>query len=296
MTRTGNTYLSGSTFIMNRIRRIAVPTNSWIPLIHLVTTMPFLDMNDLHLHYKTDGLENAPWLVLSNPLGTQLDIWAPQMPVLRKLFRVLRYDARGHGKSSVPIGPYNIAQLGEDVIALMDHLNIERAHFCGLSVGGMIGIWLGANRASRINRLVLCNTSAHTGSRDGWNTRISKVNSEGMGAIVPMVIDRWFTPGFQKVPHREVDLVRTMLLHTSTVGYAATCAAIRDLDLREELFAVRAPTLVITGHRDQSTPPEEGKLVSDRIAHASYIALDAPHLSNWELADQVTDMVTEFLT
>jgi len=257
--------------------------------------MPILDINELHLHYKTDGIQNADWLILSNPLGTQLDVWAPQMPALRKHFNVLRYDSRGHGKSSVPVGPYRIEQLGEDVIALMDHLEIERAHFCGLSVGGMVGLWLGANRAPRIDRLVLCSTSAHTGSAETWNARINKVNSEGMGAIAPMVIDRWFTPGFQKVPHREVDLVRTMLLHTSTVGYAATCAAIRDMDLREELFAIRAPALVITGTRDQSIPPEEGKLLADRIAQARYVTLDAPHLSNWESADQISDMLIDFL-
>ncbi|RJG06689.1 3-oxoadipate enol-lactonase [Noviherbaspirillum cavernae] len=258
--------------------------------------MPFLDTHHVRLHYQIDGLEEGPWLILSNSLGTQLDMWAPQMPALRKRFRVLRYDTRGHGQSSVPPGPYTIAKLGDDVIALMDHLQIDRAHFCGLSMGGMIGMWLGANRAARINRLVLCNTAALIGPPELWNTRIAKVNSEGMGAIVPAVIDRWFTPEFQKSAHNEVDLVRKMLLHTHTVGYAANCAAVRDMDLRESLFAVRAPTLVIAGAYDAATPPQDSRLVADRIAHARYVSLEAAHLSNWEVADEFTDTLVGFLT
>jgi 3-oxoadipate enol-lactonase len=257
--------------------------------------MPHFETDGLRVHYQVEGADGAPWLILSNSLGTQFDMWAPQMPALRKQFRVLRYDTRGHGQSGVPPGPYTIAQLGEDVTALMDHLQIARAHFCGLSMGGMIGIWLGANRPARIDRLVLANTAPRIGPPELWSTRIDKVNREGMAAIVPAVIDRWFTADYQQNARKEVDLLRQMLLQTHTVGYAACCAALRDMDLREALFAIRAPTLVIAGTHDQSTPPEHGRLAADRIAGARYVELDAAHLSNWETADPFTDNLIGFL-
>jgi 3-oxoadipate enol-lactonase len=257
--------------------------------------MPHFEHGDLRMHYQVEGVEGAPWLILSNLLGTQLDMWAPQMPALRKQFHVLRYDTRGHGQSGVPPGPYSIAQFGEDVIALMDHLKIARAHFCGLSMGGMTGIWLGANRPARIERLVLASTAARIGPPELWSTRIDKINREGMAAIVPGVIERWFTAPYRQSAHKEVDLLRQMLLQTHTVGYAACCAAIRDMDLREALFAIRARTLVIAGTHDQATPPVDAKLAADRIAGARYTELDAAHLSNWEKADEFTDTLTGFL-
>jgi 3-oxoadipate enol-lactonase len=232
---------------------------------------------------------------MSNALGTQLDMWAPQMPALRKKFRVLRYDARGHGQSGVPPGPYHMAQLGHDVIALMDHLGIARAHFCGLSMGGVVGMWLGINKAARIDRLVLCGSAARIGTPETWNVRIALVNSEGMAAVVSATIERWFTAGYRQRAHKEVDLIRQMLLQMHTVGYAACCAALRDIDQREGVFAIRAPTLVIAGTHDASIPPADARLLADRIAHARYLELDAAHLSNWEAADEFTDALIGFL-
>lgn len=258
--------------------------------------MSFFETDNLRLHYRVEGADNAPWLVLSNSLGTQLDMWAPQLPALLKHFRVLRYDTRGHGQSSVPAGPYTIPQLGRDVIALMDHLEIDRAHFCGLSMGGMIGMWLGANEPKRIDRLVLCNTAALIGPAEVWNTRIAKVNSEGMAPIVPGVIDRWFTAGFQQRAPKEVGVVRQMLLDTPAAGYTANCAAVRDMDQRERLGGIKAPTLVIGGTHDLATPPADSRLVAERISGARYAELDAAHLSNWEQADEFTRQVVGFLT
>jgi 3-oxoadipate enol-lactonase len=258
--------------------------------------MPIYEKNDLRLNYQVEGADDAPWLVLSNSLGTTLDMWAPQIPALAKRFRVLRFDTRGHGKSSVTPGPYTIAQLGGDVIALMDHLNIPRAHFCGLSMGGMIGMWLGANHPARIDRLVLCNTSARIGPPEIWNTRIDKVNSEGMAPIVPGVIDRWFTKGFQERAPQQVQTVVQMLLTTPPAGYTANCAAVRDMDQREGLGGIAAPTLVIGGTHDLATPPQDSKLVADRIPGGSYVELDAAHLSNWEWPDQFSEHVISFLT
>jgi 3-oxoadipate enol-lactonase len=222
-------------------------------------------------------------------------MWTPQMPALLKHFRVVRYDTRGHGQSNVTPGPYSIPQLGADVIALMDHLKIDRAHFCGLSMGGMIGMWLGANHAARIDRLVLCNTAALIGPADVWNTRIAKVNAEGMASIVPGVLDRWFTADFQKNSPQQLSVVKQMLLDTPPAGYTANCAAVRDMDQRENLGGIKAPTLVIAGTHDLATPPKDSKLVADRIPGARYVELNAAHLSNWERPGEFTGHVVEFL-
>lgn len=257
--------------------------------------MPYIDAPELRLHYQVEGREGAPWLVLSNSLGTTLDMWAPQMPALLQYFRVLRYDTRGHGQSGIPVGPYAIDQLGNDVIALMDALGIARAHFCGLSMGGMTGIWLGIHQPSRFDRLVLCNTSARIGPPELWNARIAKVNSEGMASIVPAVIERWFTPAFQQRAPQQVEQVRRMLLNTDPAGYTANCAAVRDMDLRDGVATIRAPALVIAGKHDKATPPEDGKLVAERISGARFVELDAAHLSNWEMAEAFTNELVGFL-
>jgi 3-oxoadipate enol-lactonase len=257
--------------------------------------MPFLPRPDGPLHYDISGSDNAPWLILSNSLGTTLEMWQPQLPELLRHFRVLRYDTRGHGSSAVPPGPYRIEQLGEDVIALMDGLGIARAHFCGLSMGGMIGIWLGVHRPARLERLVLCNTAALIGPREVWDARIAKVNAEGMAAIVPAVIDRWFTPGFTARAPQQVDIVRHMLLATDQAGYAANCAAVRDMDQRATVASIKVPTLVIAGTHDKSTPAADGKWLADQIAGARYVELDAAHLSNWEQAERFTQELVNFL-
>ncbi|MDB5764679.1 MAG: 3-oxoadipate enol-lactonase [Herminiimonas sp.] len=257
--------------------------------------MSIIEINNVRLHYQIEGRDDAPLLILSNSLGTELGMWAPQMPALLENFRVLRYDTRGHGLSSVPPGPYSIAQLGGDVIELMNRLNIAKAHFCGLSMGGMIGMWLAANHAARIDRLVLSNTAARIAPPQLWNSRIDKVNSEGMASIAPAVIDRWFTPDFQAYAQKQVDAVRGMLLRTSAAGYAANCAAVRDMDQRDGLAGIAVPTLVIAGKHDKATPPEDGKLIAQRIPGARYVELNAAHLSNWEVAQSFTGNVVNFL-
>lgn len=257
--------------------------------------MPFLQTADASLHYQIDGRADAPLLVLCNSLGTELGMWEPQMPRLLEHFRVLRHDARGHGQSQVTPGPYTIAQLAADVIALLDHLQAERAHFCGLSMGGMIGMWLGAHQPARFERLVLSNTAAHMPPPEAWNTRIDKVKREGMAAIVPMVLERWFTPGFVARAPQQVEPVRAMLLRTPVAGYVASCAAVRDMDQRGALAAIAVPTLVIAGSHDSSTPPADGRYLAQQIPGARYLELDAAHLSNLEQADRFTDAVTGFL-
>jgi 3-oxoadipate enol-lactonase len=258
--------------------------------------MPFVETDNVRLHYQLEGRADAPCLVLSNSLGTDLGMWQPQMPALLEHFRVLRHDMRGHGQSGVTPGPYSIAQLGGDVIALLDHLKIAKAHFCGLSMGGMIGMWLGAHQAGRIERLVLCNTAALIGTPEMWNARIDKVNREGMGAIAGAVLERWFTPEFLARAPQEIDVVRRMLERTPAAGYTACCAAVRDMDQRDGLGGIVAPTLVIAGTQDKASPASDGRLVAERIAGARYVEFNAAHLSNWEVPAAFTENLVAFLT
>jgi 3-oxoadipate enol-lactonase len=248
------------------------------------------------LFHRFDGAEKAPVLVLSNSLGTALEMWDPQMPVLTERFRVLRYDTRGHGRSDVPAGPYSISGLGNDVVALLDETGVGRASFCGLSMGGMIGMWLGINASDRIDRLVLCNTSAQKiGTPELWDQRITIARTKGMTALTESVIERWFTPEFRARDPQAVDKVRKMLLATPGAGYAGCCAAIRDHDQLASISAIRAPTLVITGSRDPATPPEHGRAIGDKIRGARVVELEAAHLSNIEARERFNESVSGFL-
>ncbi|MFL5415787.1 MAG: 3-oxoadipate enol-lactonase [Myxococcales bacterium] len=250
----------------------------------------------VRLYHRFDGPEGAPVLVLSNSLGTSLEMWDPQMSAFSNRFRVLRYDTRGHGRSPVPPGPYSVADLGRDLIALLDANRIERARFCGLSMGGMTGMWLGCHAPERLERLVLCNTSAQLGVPDVWNQRIAIVQNEGMQGVVNGVLERWFTPEFRAREPEAVEKVRRMLLETPPAGYAACCAAIRDQDQREAICAIPVPTLVVAGARDPATPPEHSRLIAGKIPGARVVELDTAHLSNIEASDRFTASVLEFLT
>jgi 3-oxoadipate enol-lactonase len=250
----------------------------------------------VRLFHRFDGPGNGPVLVLSNSLGTALEMWDPQMPVLTERFRVLRYDTRGHGRSDVPAGAYTIAELGKDVLALLDETGVGSACFCGLSMGGMIGMWLGINAPGRVERLVLCNTSAQMiGTPELWEQRITVARTKGMTALTESVIERWFTPEFRARDPQAVDKVRKMLLATPGAGYAACCAAIRDQDQLASISAIRAPTLVITGSRDPATPPDHGRAIAGRIRGARVVELEAAHLSNIEAGQRFNQSVFEFL-
>jgi len=257
--------------------------------------MPFAQLADVRLHYQFDGDPRLPVLMLCNSLGTTLDMWAPQMPAFLAHFRVLRYDTRGHGASEVTRGEYSVAQLGGDAVALLDHLGIERVSFCGLSMGGMTGMWLAVNRPERVERLVLCNTGAKVGDPSIWAARFEAVRAGGMAAITPSVLDRWFTSRYQRLAPKEVDQVRAMLLATSPDGYIANGAAVRDMDQRADLAQIALPTLVVAGTHDGSTPPELGRALAQAIDGARYVELDAAHLSNWEQAGAFNAAVLSFL-
>lgn len=244
---------------------------------------------------RVDGPADAPVLVLSNSLGTDLALWDGQMPALTARFRVLRYDTRGHGASPVTPGAYSIETLAGDVLRLLDAFEIERAHFCGLSLGGMTGMWLGMHAAERIDRLLLANTAPQIGTKETWNTRIDTVRRGGMEAIAPTVLERWFTAGFRARAPREVARIRAMLAATPPDGYVGCCAALREADLWPGIATIRAPTLVIAGTHDAATPPTEGRKMAERIAGARYVELDAAHISNVEAAQRFTAEAIGFL-
>jgi 3-oxoadipate enol-lactonase len=257
--------------------------------------MPFAEIGGFRIHYFPAGAADLPVLLFSNSLGTNLSMWNPQLPVFEKQFRVLRYDTRGHGQSSLTPGPYSIEQLGKDVLNLLDALKLDRVHFCGLSMGGMIGMWLAMNAPERLNKLVLCNTGAKIGNAEGWNARIETVRKGGMKSVAGGVIERWFTPAFRAKAPEEVAAIQNILENTQAEGYVANCAAVRDFDARETISAIRAPTLVIAGGHDQATPPADGRFLADKISGARYAELAAAHLSNIEDRDHFNQEVSAFL-
>lgn len=257
--------------------------------------MPFIEVNGNRFNYRLDGPANAPVVVFSNSLGTNLSMWDRQIPALTRGFRVLRYDMRGHGLSSVTPGPYTIEGLASDVVGLLDVLKIARAHFCGISIGGALGQWLGVNAANRLKSLVLSNTAARIGTADTWNTRIKNVREGGMAAIADAVISRWFSEDFVKKFPESVEATRQMLWHTPPEGYVATCAALREMDQRETVERVSVRTLVIAGAKDAVTTPADGRFLVERIHGAQYVELNAAHLSNIEDADVFTDALMKFM-
>jgi len=258
--------------------------------------MPTAQLGELRVNYRFDGRDDAPVVVLSNSLGTSLAMWEPQIPALTQHFRVLRYDTRGHGASSAPPGPYTIAQMGMDVLALLAHVEVPRAHFCGLSMGGMIGMWLGVNAPAHLGRLVLCNTAARIGPPDNWNARIARVREGGMAAIADLVVARWFSAAFLASRPAAATEARRMLLDTSPDGYVASCAAVRDMDQRDDVGRISATTLVIAGTHDGVTTPDDCRYLVDRIDVARYVELDAAHISNLERPAEFTQALIDFLT
>jgi 3-oxoadipate enol-lactonase len=258
--------------------------------------MAFVENNGDKIHYEVSGAANAPVVVFSNSLGANFSMWDQQAAELEKKYRVLRYDTRGHGQSSVTHGPYSIEQLGRDVVALLDALNITRANFCGLSMGGMIGMWLGLNVPSRIEKIALCNTGAKIGSDRGWNSRIEAVRKDGLKAVASGVIERWFTAEFRARSPQVWESALRMLEAAPPQGYAACCEAIRDYDAREKISAIHAPTLVIAGSKDSSTPPADGRFIAEQIPGARYVELDAAHLSNIEASERFTAGLIQFLS
>jgi len=247
------------------------------------------------MHYEVAGPGGAPVLVFSNSLGTDLSMWDVQAAEFAKKFRVVRYDKRGHGLSSSPAGPYTIEMLGRDVLGLLDFLEFDRVHFCGLSIGGQTGMWLGVNAAQRLNKLVLSNTAAKIGTIDGWNARIETISASGMKSVAATVVERWFTVGFRAEEPAEVSRIQRVLENANVQGYAGCCAAVRDFDYREKVSAIRTPTMAIAGTHDPATPPGDTRWVADQIAGSRFVELNASHLSNIEAHERFSAELDAFL-
>lgn len=257
--------------------------------------MPFANLPDVRIHYEWEGAEHLPVLVLSNCLGTNLGMWNFQIEAFSQRFRILRYDTRGLGQSGVTPGPYTIEQLSWDVVRLLDLLRLDRVYFCGLSMGGMTGMFLGANAPNRFHKIVLCNTAAKIGTAETWNARIHAVENGGMKAIGTLVIERWLTPAFRSSHPAETQSVLAMLEASNQEGYVANCAAVRDMDQRNMLGGIRVPCLVVAGTHDPAATPAEGQFLTKSIPGAEYVELPSSHLSNIEARDEFNRQVLQFL-
>ncbi len=256
--------------------------------------MPLIEANGIQLNYVCEGPNDAPVVAFTNGLGTDLHMWDEQSSALKQHFRVLRYDTRGHGKSAVSHGPYSIEQLAADFLSLLDALEIERCHFCGLSMGGMVGLWLGAHRPEVLNKMVVANTAAKIGTAEMWNQRIAKVFDEGMASVADAMLPRWFTSRFQQSQPAKVARIRRVFEATDPHGYAASCEAIRDMDQRATVGTIKVTTAIISGDQDPVTPPSESDALAAAISGARQVTLPAAHLSNIECPAEFTKVLISF--
>ena len=249
----------------------------------------------IEVHHRIEGPEDAPVLVLSNSLGTTLEMWRAQAPALRERFRLVRYDHRGHGGSPVPPGPYAVDDLGQDVLALLDGLGVERFSFCGLSIGGMVGMWIASEAPERVERLALCCTAASF-DPDAYSSRARTVREYGVAEVADAVLERWFTPAFRESRPDVLEWAGRMLRDTSPEGYAGCCEAIAGADLARKLGAIRAPTLIIAGADDPAAPLERSEAIRDSVPDARLEILSpAAHLANVERPEATTKAILRHL-
>ena len=257
----------------------------------------------LRLTASLEGSDRKPVLVLGNSLGTTRGLWDPQLPPLAREFRLLRYELPGHGGPGAgagaqdpPPGPYSIADLGTAVLALLDEHGIDRASYCGISLGGMIGMWLAAHAPDRIAALGLCCTSAHMPPASGWLDRAALVRTAGMASVTGLALDRWFTPVFARSSPAVIATIAAMLDSADPEGYAGCCEAIAAMDLRPSLGSVTAPTLVIAASEDPSTPPAHAALIARAIPGARLTVIrGAAHLANVQTPGPITAALREHL-
>jgi len=258
--------------------------------------MAFMTADDgARLFYRLEGPDGAPPIILSNSLGTDHMMWQPQMEALSHDFRVVRYDQRGHGASDAPAGPYTFERLGLDVLALADHLALERFSFCGVSMGGRTGQWLAIHAGSRLRHLVLASSAAHPPPREAWDQRIAAVGEKGLAGIVDVALERFFSQGFRSAAPATVAEFSRTLLATSPEGYVACCGAVRDADFSQEIADIAVPTLVISGSVDPGIPPECGAFIAEAIRGARLVILEGSHIINVEQPDAFNRELLGFL-
>ena len=249
----------------------------------------------VEIHYDVQGAAEAPALLLLHSLGVDLRMWDPQMRDFLPHFRVIRYDVRGHGRSGVGAAECSIEILAQDAMAVLDAAQIEKAHWCGLSLGGMTAMWAASHRPERVARLALCNTSARLPPASLWHSRMELVRREGMRAVAPAVIERWFTASFRSSQPEKVARIERMLEATSPEGYAAACGAIAEMNQLSDIRSITAPTLVICGAEDPATPLAHSVALCEAIADSRLVVLPAAHLSNVERPEDFSAAVADFL-
>lgn len=264
----------------------------------LMTDIQHCVVNDgcqiAYRHHRR-GTGDRTTLVLSNSLGATMDMWQPQLPIVSEHYDVLCYDSRGHGQSEVFLGTYSIDRLGNDLVQLIDALELEKVHFCGLSIGGMIGQWLACRYPERIQSLVLANTAPYIGPASVWQKRIELVNKQGLESMWEAIRARWLSSGFIAAHTEQLQQLQEMFTGINPAGYTATCAAIRDMDMRAIMETNKLPTLIIAGLHDLATPIEQSELLHHAYADSRLLTLDACHLSNIEQAESFNEVVIRFL-
>jgi 3-oxoadipate enol-lactonase len=257
-----------------------------------------IKVNGIQMNYELSGKKGAPVVILSHSLSSSLLMWNPQMDALSPYFQVLRYDTRGHGKSDAPSGAYTLGLLEEDVIQLLDVLDMDRVHFVGLSMGGMIGQCLALNHPHRLKSLVLCDTTAvfPAETQSIWDERIDKAHKKGMEGLLDETIERWFTPAFLRQGFPMVKLIRKQFLATPVAGYIGCAEAIRRLSYLDRLPEIKMPTLIMVGEDDPGTPVSASEAMHKRISNSKLVVLpSARHLSNVEQTYAFNSALLTFL-
>jgi len=257
--------------------------------------MPIVELDGARIHYEWSGRAGAEVIALVNSLGSDLHIWDKVVPALEQEYRVLRYDVRGHGLSSAAPLPYTLEQLGAELLGLLDETGVECAHLCGTSLGGMLAMGLAIHHPHRVDRLILANTAARIGTREGWEERIAAVRSAGMEPLARAMPGRWFTEKYRQEHPREMEQICRMIEGTSSEGYIGCCEVLRDADLRGDLARIHAPCLVIAGSADPATPPTGCCALHAALRNSEYLELDASHISAWERAPEFAAAISNFL-
>lgn len=255
----------------------------------------FLTLESHRLHYKIDGPENAPVILLSNSLGTNLHMWDEQVTSLANTFRVVRYDRRGHGQSTVSSMPFTIEDLGKDVLALIDHLALDKVHFCGLSIGGLVGQWLGVNAPHKLHSLIICASAAKIGTKEAWVERAQLVREQGLSPLLEGTEQRWFTPDFTQKNPKIVTAILNEFLKTSAEGYAQCCEALATADFNAELSKITVPTLCVYGDDDPVCPSSDLIHIAKGVQQGQHLSIPGRHIFNLESVEKFNTALTNFL-
>lgn len=256
--------------------------------------MPIVSLKQADIYYQFDDFYKKETLVFSNSLGADLSMWEQQVDILSHHYNILRYDTRGHGKSGSPKEPYTVADLGGDVIGLLDYLKLEKVMFCGLSMGGLIGQYLGIHHPERFSYIVLANTAAKIGNEKGWNDRIAYVSENGLESILEGTAERWFTQDFREEQKETVDNVLKIFAQTDLQGYINNCRVVRDADFTGQLTRLNVPVLIISGLYDAVTTPQDGLFLQQNLTGSKHFIINAAHLSSVEQTEDFSKFVLCF--